>query len=167
MAPRRVLAVLLAVLVTAGLSVVSAAPASAHGDRQRAERFREAYAGHVGAPTAAGVPLVTSSNVSLVSSHPGSAGISGCFMRSAPLFVTSNLDSVKVFDVKDPRDPQVVGTLPSAQFENEAMNCGERKSRDGTRRFALIGVDLYQASSDDIEHVNVRPGLGSYELVVV
>ena len=36
--------------------------------------------------------------------------------------------------------------MPSAQFENEAMNCGERKvSKGRTDRFALIGVDLYQA----------------------
>ena len=140
------------------------ASASAHGDRQRAERFREAYAGEAGGLR---VPLVASGNVSLLSSNPGSAGISGCFLRSAPLFVMSALDSVKEYDVSDPRRPALEGSLPSAQFENEAMSCGERKGRDGTRRFALIGVDLYQASPDDIEHVNVRPAGGSYELVVV
>ncbi|NUR05709.1 MAG: hypothetical protein HOQ45_01705, partial [Nocardioidaceae bacterium] len=57
--------------------------------------------------------------------------------------------------------------MPSAQFENGAMNCGERRTRDGVRRCALIGVDLYQASPDDIQHVNVRPGAGHYEMVVV
>ena len=57
--------------------------------------------------------------------------------------------------------------MPSAQFENEAMNCGERKvSRDRTDRFAMIGVDLYQASPDDLEHVN-DPVRGDYELVIV
>jgi hypothetical protein len=76
----------------------------------------------------------------------------------------SSLDSVKVFDVSDPRSPELTGTLPSLQFENEAMNCGERKTRAGTKRFAMIGVDLHQASPDDIEHVN--PG-GGNELVVV
>ena len=35
--------------------------------------------------------------------------------------------------------------------------------RDGKRRFALIGVDLVQASPDDIDHLNVGGG----ELVVV
>jgi hypothetical protein len=115
----------------------------------------------------AAVPMVASDNVKLLSSHPGSAGISGCFLRTRPLFVMSSLDSVKVLDVSDARSPQVVGTLPSAQFENEAMSCGERRTASGTKRFALIGVDLYQASPDDIEHVNVRPAGGSYELVVV
>ena len=46
------------------------------------------------------------------------------------------------------------------------MNCGERKVDGTTQRFALIGVDLYQASPDDIEHVN-DPVTGGYELVVV
>ena len=53
--------------------------------------------------------------------------------------------------------------LPSAQFENEAMNCGERITSQGKRRFALIGVDLVQASPDDIDHLNVGGG----ELVIV
>ena len=44
------------------------------------------------------------------------------------------------------------------------MNCGERKTRAGTKRFAMIGVDLHQASPDDIEHVNAG---GGNELVVV
>ncbi len=43
------------------------------------------------------------------------------------------------------------------------MNCGERRTDDGKRRFALIGVDLCQASPDDPQHVNV----GGNELVVV
>jgi hypothetical protein len=152
---------LAACLAAASLVLVSAVPASAHGDRQRAERLRAEYS------AGARIPLVASSNVRLVASRPGSAGISGCFMRTAPLFVTSNLDSVKVYDVRDPLRPRLTGTMPSAQFENEAMNCGERRTSHGTRRFALIGVDLYQASPDDIEHVNVRPANGGYELVLV
>ena len=162
--PRPLTSVAVVGLAVLALVLCVSTPASAHGDRQRAERFREAYAGDAGGLR---VPLVASSNVSLLSSNPGSAGNSGCFLRSAPLFVMSALDSVKVYDVSDPRRPALTGTLPSAQFENEAMSCGERKGRDGTRRFALIGVDLYQASPDDIEHVNVRPAGGSYELVVV
>ena len=43
------------------------------------------------------------------------------------------------------------------------MNCGERSTSQGKRRFALIGVDLVQASPDDIDHLNVGGG----ELVVV
>jgi hypothetical protein len=159
--PRRLLA---AALVALGLTASTALPAGAHGERQRAEELRQAYAGDAGGLR---VPLLASDNVSLLSSRPGSAGISGCFMRTAPTFVMSGLDSVQVFDVSDPRSPQLTGTLPGLQFENEAMNCGERRTRSGTERFALIGVDLYQASPDDIEHVNVRPVNGSYELVLV
>ena len=108
-------------------------------------------------------PLLTSPNVRHLSANPGQLGISGCFLQTAPLFVTSGLDSLRVFDVSDGPRPELVGTLPSVQFENEAMNCGERRTRQGTERFALIGVDLYQASPDDIQHSNVDGG----ELIVV
>jgi hypothetical protein len=148
----------------ATLVVTTPGLASAHGDRQRAERFAAQNAAD---NTGANVPLVASDNVSLLSSNPGSAGISGCFMKTKPLFVMSSLDSVKVYDVSDARKPQLAGTMPSGQFENEAMNCGERKTSSGTKRFALIGVDLYQASPNDIQHVNVRPVNGSYEMIVV
>jgi hypothetical protein len=131
--------------------------ASAHGD-------------HTGRHGAAEAPLETglaapfqSANVRLLSTHPSQVGISGCFMRTAPLFVASGLDSVRVYDVRDPANPVLKGVLPSLQFENEAMNCGERTTVHGTRRFALIGVDSYQASPDDVQHVNVGGG----ELVVV
>ncbi len=111
-------------------------------------------------------PGAMSPSVSLVGSLPGSVGISGCFMKTAPLFVNSGLDSVVVHDVSNPRDPKRVGALPSLQFENEAMNRGERKVGKTTQRFALIGVDLHQASPDDISHVN-EPATGDYELVIV
>jgi hypothetical protein len=137
-----------------------ASPASAHGDADRIERLRAEL------PADSNVPLIASPNVDLLASVPGSTGISGCFMRSAPLFVMSNLDSVRVYDVSKPASPEVVGVLPSLQFENEAMNCGERRTPKGTQRFSLIGVDLYQASPGDIEHVN-DPATGGYELIVV
>ncbi len=154
------------VVLAAATTLVATVPgaASAHGDRQRAERFAAQNAAD---NSGANVPLVASDNVSLLSSNPGSAGISGCFMKTKPLFVMSSLDSVKVYDVRDARKPKLTGTMPSAQFENEAMNCGERRTSSGTKRFALIGVDLYQGSPDDIEHVNVQPVNGSYELIVV
>ncbi len=63
----------------------------------------------------------------------------------------------------DPAKPRLVGTLVNALFENEAMNCGERRTSKGITRFALIGVDLVSASPDDIEHTNVGGG----ELIVV
>lgn len=149
-----------AIAATAALCLGFATPASAHGDKERADNLRSEYS------AGTNIPLVNSPNVNLVASQPGSAGISGCFTKTAPLFVMSSLDSIKVYDVNDPLKPTLTGTLPSAQFENEAMNCGERKTRNGTKRFALIGVDLYQASPQDIEHVNVRP-LDGYELIVV
>ena len=149
-----------ATLAAATLLLGSAPSATAHGDADRVERLRAEYA------PGTNVPVLTSPNVSLVSSQPGAAGISGCFMRTAPLFVMSNLDSVRVFDVSDPLQPRLTGVLPSLQFENEAMNCGERQTAAGIMRFALIGVDLYHASPDDIEHVN-DPATGGYELVVV
>lgn len=107
--------------------------------------------------------VLTSPNVVHLGAHPSQLAISGCFLRTAPLFVTSGLESVRVWDVRDAAHPEVVGVLPSAQFENEAMNCGERRTADGVRRFALIGVDSFQASPTDPEHSNVGGG----ELLVV
>ena len=77
--------------------------------------------------------------------------------------VTSGVDAVHVWDVSDAVHPTVVGVLPNALFENEAMTCGERRTADGVRRFALIGVDSVQASPTDPAHVNV----GGNELIVV
>jgi hypothetical protein len=45
--------------------------------------------------------------------------------------------------------------MPSAQFENEAMNCGERRTASGVRRFALIGVDSVPARPADRPPANV------------
>jgi hypothetical protein len=149
-----------ALLATAALGFATAAPAAAHNDKQRTDKMRSEYS------AGTNIPLLSSPNVNLVASKPGSAGISGCFTKTAPLFVMSSLDSIKVYDVSDPLAPELTGTMPSLQFENEAMNCGERKTGQGTARFALIGVDLYQASPDDIEHVN-DPVTGSYELIIV
>jgi hypothetical protein len=114
------------------------------------------------AANATAAPLQSESIQSLAA-RPGQLGISGCFMPTAPIFVTSGLESLQVWDVQRPEDPQLVGTLPNPVFENEAMNCGERRTKSGTERFALVGVDLYQASPDDPQHVNVGGG----ELIVV
>jgi hypothetical protein len=147
----------MSLVVSLAAAALTAAPAHAHGDQ---DRIREIL-GTVSPD--ADIPLVTSPNVDLVANRPGTAGISGCFLRTAPLFVTSGLESVRVFDVSDPVDPTQVGTLPNALFENEAMSCGERKKKDGIRRFTLIGVDAVQASPSDPQHVNA----GGNELVVV
>jgi len=145
-------------LATAGLLLTTATPATAHGASDAAELLGSQEVGGLPAP------LITSDNVRPLRNVPGSAGISGCFLQTAPLFVMSSLDSITVYDVRNPEAPTRVGTLPSAQFENEAMNCGERKTKSGTKRFALIGVDLYQVSPNDPNHVNAGDG---NELVIV
>ncbi|MCW2760492.1 MAG: hypothetical protein JWR85_693 [Marmoricola sp.] len=152
---------LLPVTVTAALltgTLLTGAPAHAHGDQDRITRQRTLLSADQN------ISLISSGNVALASSNPSSAGISGCFLKTKPLFVQSNLDSVRVYDVSAPTRPTLTGVLPSLQFDNEAMNCGERKYPNGTvSRFALVGIDLYQASPGDIEHTNVGGG----ELMVV
>jgi hypothetical protein len=151
----RALAVL-AVTVTLGGDLSLAAPASAHGGHGGTHRV-QAAAGESGSA------LLSSDNVAHLSANPSQVGISGCFMKTAPLLVTSGLDSVRVWDVTDAAHPTQVGVLPSVQFENEAMNCGERRTTRGTQRFALIGIDAVQASPGDVQHANVGGG----ELVIV
>src|SRR6478672_13667147 len=140
-----------------GTALGVAGPAAAHGDHARAHRAQSALAGEGGGA------LLESSNVTHLSSDPSQVGISGCFLRTAPIFVTSGADSVRVWDVSDAAHPAVVGELSNVLFENEAMNCGERRTSQGIRRFALIGVDSVQASPGDVQHSNVGGG----ELIVV
>ena len=140
--------------VAVGASLNMAAPASALSSEEA--RARAAALNATAAP-------VESDRIAHVASNPGQLAISGCFMRTAPLFVTSGVDTVKVWDVSKPRAPELTGTLPNALFENEAMNCGERRTKHGVERFALIGVDSVQASPSDPQHVNV----GGNELIVV
>lgn len=147
-----------ALVLTVLVGVGTAAPASAHGDKERIDKMQSEYS------AGTNIPLISSANVNLVATQPGATGISGCFMKSAPIFVMSNLDSVRVFDVSDPLAPELVGVLPNLVFENEAINCGERKSKQGTERFALIGVDLYDVSTD-VQHTS--SALLGKELVVV
>ncbi len=151
----RTLATAMLATLTLGGSIALAAPASAHGSLDDALRRTNAL-------KATAAP-VQSGNMDHVAGNPGQLAISGCFMRTKPLFVTSGVDSVKVWNVKDAKAPRLVGTLPDAVFENEAMNCGERRTKDGVQRFALIGVDSVQASPTDPEHVNIGGG----ELIVV
>ena len=140
-----------------GTALGVAGPAAAHGDHARAHRAQSALAGEGGGA------LLESSNVTHLSSDPSQVGISGCFMRTAPVFVTSGADSVRVWDVRDAAHPALVGVLPNVLFENEAMNCGERRTPQGVQRFALIGVDSVQASPGDVQHSNVGGG----EMIVV
>ena len=150
-------------LAAAGLlltTVGAAAPAFAHGDSERNREVRTQLLAEEDTPLISG-------NVSHLGNHPGTAGISGCFTETAPLFVTSGLEAVTVWDVSDATNPTRAGVLPNAVFENEAMNCGERRLGDGTtRRFALVGVDLVQASPTEPQHVG-DSNVGGNELVVV
>ena len=152
---RALLALVPTAAIAATLVGALGGPAQADSDQLR---LREQLL----ARSATSAPL-QSGNLTAVASNPGQVGISGCFMRTAPLFVTSGVDTLQVWNVAKPAAPQLVGTLPNALFENEAMNCGERRTTKGTQRFALIGVDSVQASPDDPQHVNV----GGNELVVV
>src|SRR5689334_4420435 len=127
-------------LVSLCLLLVGTVPAQAHGDRARNEQMRLLLKSQ-GTST----PLL-SSNVVHQGNYRGDAGISGCFMDTKPLLVTSGVNAIEVWDIKDAVHPTVVGTLPQALFENEAMNCGERQTKHGVRRFALIGVDSVQAA---------------------
>ena len=153
----------LSLAATAGLLLTTlgvAAPALAHGDAERNREVRTRLMAEEDTPLISG-------NVSHLGNHPGTVGISGCFTQTAPLFVTSGLEAVTVWDVSDGTDPSRVGVLPNAVFENEAMNCGERRAQDGsTRRFALVGVDLYQAAPTDPQHVG-DSNVGGNELVIV
>ncbi len=148
--------VLVASSAVLSATLLLAGPAQGHGGGDIAPPAAPAGAVAADAP-------VQSENLRSVASVPGQLGISGCFLSSAPLYVTSGLDSLRVFDVSWPRAPELVGRLDDVVFENEAMNCGERRTSDGVERFALIGVDLVQASPADPQHVNVGGG----ELVVV
>ncbi|HEX2175917.1 MAG TPA: hypothetical protein VHG70_08390 [Nocardioidaceae bacterium] len=146
-------------VVSVSVALAGAGPAAAHGDdHDRAQKVQREY------DEGTNVPLVNSPNVNFVTNFPESAAISGCFAKTAPYFYVSSLDSVSVFDTSDPTRPQLTGTLDNLTFENEAMTCGERKQGRTTQRFVLIGVDLHQASTDDVDHVNTG---GGQELVVV
>ena len=110
-------------------------------------------------------PVTNSPNVELIDANPGTAGISGVFSRSAPYFYSSGLDQLIVWDVSNPRNPERVGELANAIFENEAMTLGERVENGKIRRFVLLGNDLYQASAGPGGIQRGRPGGG--ELIIV
>src|SRR5687767_4970836 len=118
-------------LAAAGLlltSVGAATPVLAHGESERNREVRTRLLAEEDTPFISG-------KVAHLGNHPGTAGISGCFTQTAPLFVTSGLEAVTVWDVSDGTHPTRAGVLPNVVFENEAMNCGERTTSDGTRRF--------------------------------
>jgi hypothetical protein len=117
-----------------------------------------------GGALAAPVPVVTSPNVSLLTTVPESGAISLEFARTGPFAYVSSVDTITVLDITDPEAPVAKGSVVNAMFENEAMTYGERVAEDGSiTRFVIAGIDLYQASPDDVEKVNV---LGNEFLIV-
>ena len=146
---------LFAAAAAALLATLALAPAAAAHDG--ADDHARLQSGAAEGPAAAALPL-TSDNVDFLGQVPGSASISGCFAPTAPYFYTSGLESITVFDVSDPRSPQLTGKLVNALFENEAMNCGERRIDGVLHRFVLIGIDSVQSSPGDPEHYNVGGG---------
>ena len=150
---RRAAAVAALALTVAALPALPALPAAAHGGDRDARR-----ATATGTP----VPVLASPNVRLVTTVPTTSPISGVFADSAPIFVVSSLDSIDVFDVADPRRPRLVGTLPNALFENEAISYGEQRRGGTVTRFVLLGVDGAEYSPTDPSHVATGK-----ELVVV
>ncbi len=144
----------------AGLAVSGALPAAAHDEDTEAPA-----AANGTSVNGTSAPPLTSNNVELVSNFPETQAISGDFSISTEHFYLSSLDSLSVFDISRPASPVLKGTVDNLVFENEAMNYGERTTRDGTlQQFVLVGVDLNQASSSDPQHVNVDDGA---ELVIV
>lgn len=139
-------------------AVSTTSPASAHGGGDRNREVRTQL-------LAEDDTALRSGNVAHLGSNPGTLGISGCFMPTAPHFVTSGLESLTVWDVSDATSPTRAGSMVNAVFENEAMNCGERRTDEGTRRFVLVGIDLYDAAVDrnGISHTNG----GGNELLLV
>lgn len=140
--------------LSAALVLLSGGIAAAHGPDPKVDDKEGVEA-----------PLVMSPGVRLVDTVPFETGmISAAFARTGPYFYTSSLDSISVFDTSDPAHPKLTGTVDNLVFENEAMTYGERRTgRDVVEKFVLVGADLYQASSSDIQHVNVGGG----ELLVV
>ena len=143
--------------VTAMALAATALPAAGHGGSGDAEEARAAF---LAAPSG---PSLTSDNVRYLANFPESSGISGDFSLATEHFYVSSLDTLSVFDISNPRTPELVGTLPNFVFENEAMNYGQQGSGRGLEQFIMVGADLVQASPGDIEHVNVDEA----ELIIV
>lgn len=156
---RALRALLLCPPVLALTFAATTATARAHDDDRHDPR-REAKREQVrsGMP----IPIAASPNVRLVDTFPETLAISGAFAKRTPHFYVSSVDTVSVYDVSDPKNPSLTGTLPNALFENEAMNYGERKANDRLEQFVLLGVDGAEWSPTDPSHV----GTGG-EVVVV
>lgn len=116
-----------------------------------------------GVASAAPVPVVTSSNVSLETTLPLVGTISMEFARTGDYAYVSGLDAITVLDTSNPLAPKVTGTVVNALFENESMTYGERVVKGKLTRFVIAGIDLVQASPSDPLAFN----LGGDEFAIV
>ncbi len=137
----------------ATLALAATVPALAH-DKDAA--------GHQA--TIAAVPLAMSNNMEVTGTFPELEAISGDYARSTRHFYLSTLNGITVLDISTPAQPIVKGKYVNSNFENEAINYGERRA-DGkvTDQFVMIGVDLQSVDPTDPTHVNIGGG----ELIVV
>ena len=85
------------------------------GDPARSDARRRARRGQPGTP-----PRWSRARTSPTLGTTQQVGRSGCFTATAPLFVTSGLDSGPVFDVSDPPAREPAGRAASAMVETEA-----------------------------------------------
>lgn len=139
-------------LATAGLGAVAIAAAAV------AIALPSTATGRLAAP----IPVVTSENVSLLTTVPETQAISMEFARTGEFAYISSLDTISVLDISDPKAPKITGTVVNAMFQNEAMTYGERVGADGKlTRFVLAGIDLYQADASG------KRKLGGNEFLIV
>ncbi len=144
----------------ATMALATALPVTAHDE----DRHPKDAAGHQATLTAA--PIVASDNMELLGTFPELEGISGDYARSTKHFYLSTLNGITVLDISTPGQPVVTGKYLNNHFENEAMNYGERRDRDGkvTDQFVMIGVDLQSVDPTDPQHTNLGDG---QELIIV
>ncbi len=140
--------VALAAATAVAFAVLPASVASAHGVHKHTTPRSAAI------PT----PVLTSSNVHLLTNFPDTVMISGVHAKTGNFFYSSSTDSISVYDTSNPAAPRLRGVLSNLVFENEAMTYGEKRDASGKlTRFVLVGVDIFNVSSDP-QHVNVGGG---------
>ncbi len=104
--------------------------------------------------------VFASDNVKVVNRlAEGVGAISMQFASDEPLMYLSTLKGLQIYDVEDPRSPQLVSALPLPHFQNEAMSLGERRNGDA---FVLIASTLVAATTTG----EVDPGRARFVAVV-
>lgn len=98
------------------------------------------------------VPVTHSDNVNLVGTLPEGAGaISMAFSSDTPHMYLSTLKAIQIYDISDPKQPQLVGVEPLPHYQNEAMSLGERKNGD---KFLIVASNLVAVSRADMATTN-------------